>query len=77
MLKRTVKLLRKTLIAILGFALIILGIILIPLPGPGFLVIVAGLFVLSLEFEWAEKYLNKAKQKLRQIRDKVDRNKNT
>ena len=77
MLKRTVKIFRKAVISILGFGLIILGIILLPLPGPGFLVIVAGLFVLSLEFEWAERHLNKAKQKLKQMRDKLDKNKNT
>lgn len=77
MLKRTVKLLRKVAIGTVGFALIIIGVILIPLPGPGFLVIVAGLFVLSLEFEWAERYLDKAKQKLKQLRNKIDRDKST
>jgi uncharacterized protein (TIGR02611 family) len=38
-----------------------LGIILIPLPGPGILVVLLGLFILSLEFEWAKNYLEKGK----------------
>jgi uncharacterized protein (TIGR02611 family) len=40
---------------IAGGALIVVGIVLIPLPGPGTPLIVAGLAVLGTEFEWAAR----------------------
>ncbi len=43
----------------LGSALIPLGIILIPLPGPGFGMIAVGLGILSLEFHWPRRMLRK------------------
>ena len=36
-----------------GWALVVVGIILIPLPGPGWLVVGFGLVVLSREVRWA------------------------
>lgn len=71
MLRRTYQLLRKTLIAVAGIALIILGIIFIPLPGPGLLIIIAGLFILSWEFTWAERHLDRTKHVVRKIRNKT------
>jgi uncharacterized protein (TIGR02611 family) len=47
---------RKILVSLAGFPLIVLGIILIPLPGPGILVILLGLLVLSIEFDWAKRH---------------------
>ena len=47
--------------------MLIVGIILLVLPGPGLLVMVAGLLILSLEFEWAKKYRDQARSKLRKI----------
>jgi len=36
-----------------GWALVVVGIVLIPLPGPGWLVVGLGLLVLSREVRWA------------------------
>jgi len=47
---------RKSVILLTGIPVIILGIILIPLPGPGLLVILAGFLILALEFEWAARH---------------------
>ncbi len=58
------KYLRKIVVALVGVPLLILGIILIPLPGPGLLISFAGLFVLSLEFEWAKPHMEKIKKQL-------------
>ena len=38
---------------ILGFVIVIVGIIALPLPGPGWLIILAGLGILSVDFVWA------------------------
>ena len=51
-------------VAIIGFAIIITGLALIPLPGPGWLIVFAGLAVLSTEFAWAERLLHYARSKV-------------
>jgi uncharacterized protein (TIGR02611 family) len=53
--KRTPPKVRKPLIFVLGFTVVITGIILLPLPGPGWLVIFAGFAILATEFEFAER----------------------
>lgn len=70
-MKRIYKVLRKIVIGIVGVSVVILGFILIPLPGPGLLVIVAGLAILSLEFEWADRQLKKIKEKLETVSKKI------
>ena len=42
-------------VGILGGALTGLGVLLIPLPGPGWLVVFLGLAVLGTEFRWAKR----------------------
>jgi uncharacterized protein (TIGR02611 family) len=53
---------RRLGVLLVGTGLIILGIILIPLPGPGWAVVIAGLAVLATEFTWAERLLNYTKR---------------
>jgi uncharacterized protein (TIGR02611 family) len=45
----------RALIVVGGFALIAVGVLLLVLPGPGLLLIAAGLGMLSLEFTWAAR----------------------
>ena len=45
----------RGLIVLGGFALVGVGVLLLVLPGPGLLVIAAGLGLLSLEFRWAAR----------------------
>ncbi len=54
---------RKGLVAVAGGALIAGGVAMLVLPGPGLLVIIAGLAVLAREFVWAERALHAAKRK--------------
>ena len=49
--------------AITGGAVLILGIIAIPYPGPGWLIVFAGLAILATEFEWARRILEIARGK--------------
>ena len=46
---------KRIAIAAVGAVLIVVGIAALVLPGPGLLLILVGLIVLSTEFEWAEK----------------------
>ena len=52
-------------VTVVGFALILAGIVLIPLPGPGWLIVFAGLAVLATEYVWAERALAAARRKAR------------
>ena len=65
---------RKAIVALIGFPLIIIGVLLIPLPGPGLLVILAGLFVLAIEFEWAKRHKHRIKRHLKKLRNKSNKN---
>jgi len=48
-----------------GITLVLLGLILLVLPGPGILTIAAGLAVLATEFVWARRILDWMKHKYR------------
>jgi uncharacterized protein (TIGR02611 family) len=60
-------------ITIIGVVVIIAGIILLPLPGPGWVVIFAGLGILSTEYDWARRLLRAAKAKAAQLAAKARR----
>jgi hypothetical protein len=50
-------------VAVLGGLLTLTGLALLVLPGPGFVLVAAGLAVLATQFEWARKPLDYAKGK--------------
>jgi uncharacterized protein (TIGR02611 family) len=54
---------RRAGISVAGFALILAGLAMLVLPGPGVLVIIAGLAVLATEYAWAERALDTTKKK--------------
>ena len=47
----------RILVGVVGTAVLIAGIIAIPYPGPGWLVLFAGLAILGTEFRWAQYVL--------------------
>lgn len=53
--------LKRTLVAIGGGFLLLVGIAAIPYPGPGWLIVFAALALLSTEFEWAHRLRLKLK----------------
>lgn len=54
---------KKVLIGIVGGLVVLIGLILVPYPGPGWLVVFAGLAILATEFQFASKVLDFAKGK--------------
>ena len=54
---------RRVAVAAVGGALIVGGVVLLVLPGPGMLLLIAGLAVLATEFAWAQSALIMAKRK--------------
>ena len=63
----TYKVARRIVITVLGVTVLLLGLALIVLPGPAFVVIPAGLAILSLEFAWARHWLHKLKDGTHQV----------
>jgi len=55
---------RKIAVAVVGFTVLLIGLALVVLPGPAFIVIPLGLAILATEFVWARTLLNKARAKL-------------
>lgn len=51
----------KIVVGVVGVTVVILGIAMLVLPGPGLLVIPLGLGILASEFLWARRLLEKAK----------------
>jgi uncharacterized protein (TIGR02611 family) len=60
----TLKKVRRIVVGIVGFTILVIGVLLLVLPGPAFLVIPLGLGILATEFVWAKKLLKKVKAKL-------------
>lgn len=42
----------------LGTLVVLIGLGLVPLPGPGWLIVIIGLFIISSEFRWAQRILH-------------------
>lgn len=70
---RTLDTTYRVVIGVLGGAIVLGGIVLIPLPGPGWLIVFAGLALLATEFAWAERLLDFARAKVHGWTDWVRR----
>ena len=57
----TLKKVRRLIIGVVGFTILLIGIELLVLPGPAFIVIPIGLGLLATEFVWARRLLKKVK----------------
>jgi tellurite resistance protein TerC len=55
---------RRIVVTVAGGTVLAIGIVLVVLPGPAFLVIPAGLAILAIEFAWARRWLHKARELL-------------
>jgi hypothetical protein len=50
---------RRVVVGVAGWALLLVGAVLFPLPGPGLLLLLAGMILLAREFAWAERGLER------------------
>ena len=56
-------------VAAAGFVVLAVGLVMLLTPGPGLLVIIAGLAILAHEFAWAARALDKAKVRAAHAKD--------
>ncbi len=62
-------LLKRFAVTILGAGLLVLGAAMMVLPGPGILVVVAGLAVLATEYVWAQRLLKRARSQAEKVQE--------
>src|SRR5512144_1940375 len=53
---------RRIIILIVGMTVVLIGIALLVLPGPAFVVIPVGLAILATEYAWARRWLRKLRR---------------
>jgi uncharacterized protein (TIGR02611 family) len=63
----------RVVVALFGFLVVLAGLAMLVLPGPGLLVIAIGLGILALEFVWAERLLERTVDKMDEAADAVKR----
>ena len=54
---------KRIAVSVVGFTVLAIGVAMIVLPGPAFVVIPVGLGILGLEFAWARRWLKTVKEK--------------
>jgi tellurite resistance protein TerC len=57
-----VKVVKRVIVSVLGGTVLLIGIALLVLPGPAFIVIPVGLAILATEYAWARRWLRKARR---------------
>ena len=63
---KTIKQVKRLIIAVIGFTVLLIGLAMIVSPGPALVVIPVGLGILAAEFVWARSLLKRVKTKLKQ-----------
>lgn len=64
MYDRSLKKLKRLIVAVIGGTILLIGLALIVLPGPAVVVIPAALGILATEFVWARRLLDTVRERL-------------
>ena len=62
---------KRIVVAVVGGTVTLIGIALIVLPGPAFVVIPIGLSILATEFFWARRWLDKVRRLAARVKKKA------
>jgi uncharacterized protein (TIGR02611 family) len=57
-----IKIIKRVIVSVVGATVLLIGIALLVLPGPAFIVIPVGLAILAAEYAWARRWLKKARR---------------
>jgi len=71
MIFRTVEQVRRFFRILAGFTLLLIGVVMLFTPGPGWLVIFLGLTLLAAEFVWARRLIEHIKREGNRLKDSV------
>jgi tellurite resistance protein TerC len=70
---RTIRHAKRLIIAIIGFTVLLIGLAMVVLPGPAFIVIPIALGILATEFIWAKKLLDRVKSRASNVKEWVSK----
>jgi len=62
---------RRAVILLIGSSILLVGVAMLVLPGPAFLIIPAGLAILAIEFAWARHWLGKVRTQFDSVSSKI------
>ena len=71
MIFRSIEQVRRFFRILAGFTLLLIGVIMLVTPGPGWLVIFLGLTLLAAEFVWARRLMDRMKHEGNRLKDTV------
>jgi len=57
-----IKIVKRVIVSVVGATVLLIGIALLILPGPAFIVIPVGLAILASEYAWARRWLRKVRR---------------
>src|SRR5437764_6101815 len=57
-----IKIARRVIVSVVGVTVLLIGVALLVLPGPAFIVIPIGLAILATEYTWARRWLKKVRR---------------
>jgi uncharacterized protein (TIGR02611 family) len=57
-----IKIVRRVIVSVIGATVLLIGVALLVLPGPAFIVIPIGLAILATEYAWARRWLKKVRR---------------
>jgi uncharacterized protein (TIGR02611 family) len=55
----------RIVVGVVGLVIVVIGLLMVPFPGPGWLVVFLGLAIWASEFAWAQRLLHRAKRMLK------------
>lgn len=62
---------KRVIVGVVGITIVLIGLALLVLPGPGLIVVIIGLGILATEFVWARSLLEKAKHHYHKTKHKI------
>lgn len=65
---KTIRQAKRIIVIVVGFTVLLIGIFMIFLPGPGLVVIPLGLLILASELVWARVLLNQVKERINNMK---------
>ena len=69
--RRSTRILWRTGVFIVGWGIVLAGVVMLVIPGPGWAAIFVGLAVLATEYAWAHRLLSRARQYAKTLADKA------
>lgn len=62
-----VRALRRAVVTVVGVTVLVAGLLMLVLPGPGLLAAAAGLAILSTEYDWARRHVTRVRRRATQV----------